>query len=94
MCKDLKFLYTILDKICGTVLTPSHHHDFESAALSNTSSFGSLAVDIEQQRAGIGSLLVKNVKKAIANGKTRMELCFAHGPLLSNSPDLLLFYKN
>ena len=85
---------TILDKICGTVLTPSHHHDFESAALSNTSSFGSLAVDIEQQRKGIGSLLVKECeKKAIANGKTRMELCFAHGPLLSNSPDLLLFYK-
>ena len=55
---------TILDKICGAVLTPSHHHDFESAALSNTSSFGSLAVDIEQQRKGIGSLLVKKCEKS------------------------------
>jgi ribosomal protein S18 acetylase RimI-like enzyme len=44
-------------QILGTVLTPSHHLDFESAGRADTESFGSLAVDPARQGRGIGTVL-------------------------------------
>ena len=84
---------TNLHHIIGTILFPSHHVDFDSAKRTDTESFGSLAVSSACQGQGIGSMLVRAVEtRAKAQGKTRMELCFAHGTLLSGRPRLGSFY--
>ena len=82
-------------QICGTVMVPSPHADFDSAGRNDTESFGSLAVRPSSQRQGIGKLLMADVeKKARESGKARIELCFAHGAKLSDRPKLAFFYEN
>ena len=77
----------------GTVLTPSHHIDFESANRSDTASFGSLAVAVRSQGRGVGRILVEAVEAiARSRGKTRIELAFGHGTLFSGRPSLSGFY--
>ena len=81
--------------IVGTVLTPSHHVDFDTQAQGNTASFGSLAVLPHAQGRGVASLLVRAVEeRASADGKTRMECCFGHGELFSGKPNLSAFYRS
>ena len=80
--------------ICGTVMVPSPHLDFETAVREDTESFGSLAVLPSMQRQGIGNMLLNRVEKnARSNGKKRLECCFAHGKLLNNKPKMFEFYN-
>lgn len=67
--------------ICGTLLLNQWYaaEDFPSAGRADTATFGQLGVAKEARRLGVGRLLVSAAEeRAIARGKTRMELCFVN----------------
>ena len=75
---------------------PSPHDDFPMTQNNeDTLSFGSLAVKPLHQRRGLGCMLLRAMEYiAKTKGKSRLELCFAHGAQLSGCPKLLQFYTN
>ena len=83
-------------EILGALIFPSPHDDFPATQNNeDTLSFGSLAVKPTHQRRGLGRTLMSAVEHiAMTEGKSRLELCFAHGTKLSGSPKLLEFYTN
>jgi predicted N-acetyltransferase YhbS len=82
-------------EIVGTIIYPSPHVDFDSMEEDATSSFGSLAVwPLTEQKNGIGRMLIEEVEKlAKEQDMTKIECCYAHGPLLNNKPNLDQFYQ-
>ena len=67
--------------IYGTLLLNQWYaaEDFPSVSRADTDTFGQLAVAKEARRLGVGRLLVLAAEeRAIAQGKTRMELCFVN----------------
>jgi GNAT superfamily N-acetyltransferase len=82
--------------ILGTIIVPSPHLDFDTASREDTESFGSLSVLPSYQGLGLGKMLVKYIehRSKTIDKKIKIELCYGHGTLLNNKPQLKEFYTS